>query len=378
MNKFEFYLKYIFRTVDGNYYNWRFYLPLLGVAFGVISVTLTFAIMQGMEEEVFNKLESINYSATISDDNFIKPQNKDFTYVIEKKAIINSLDEYRVINIRAIEAFDSFKENSIKNFLIESVSSTDTKQVIIGRGLASKLGVSVNDVINLISPTDVNLFTGIPASVKVKISGIFNLQLLNYDDQYIFTNLTVGELLFKSAKKQIYSNLKPEEIKLENPEITNITSWRDRHFDFISAMRLEKLAFSSFGFLIILLSSFSSFSIMCITVVRRVAEIGILRTLGFTPVMIANIYFLQSILIGLVGGLIGAIVSKVLIRLDNSYHLITNLFTSEIMFHFNLSIENQQIFMIFSIGLIIMLIAGIYPSIYASKIPILKSLNYSK
>ena len=41
-------------------------------------------------------------------------------------------------------------------------------------------------------------------------------------------------------------------------------------------------------------------------------------------------------------------------------------------------IENQEIFMIFLIALTIMLIAGIYPSIYASKIPILKSLNYNK
>jgi len=30
------------------------------------------------------------------------------------------------------------------------------------------------------------------------------------------------------------------------------------------------------------------------------------------------------------------------------------------------------------IGLLIMLLAGIYPSIYASHIPILKSLNYNK
>ena len=60
MSKIEFYIMYIFRTEKGGYINWRFYFPLLGVAFGIIAVTLTFAIMQGMENEVFNKLETIN------------------------------------------------------------------------------------------------------------------------------------------------------------------------------------------------------------------------------------------------------------------------------------------------------------------------------
>ena len=378
MSKIEFYFKYIFRTVDGNYFNWRFYLPLIGVALGIIAVTLTFSIMQGMENEVFNKLEAINYTSIINDENFIKPESKDFTFAIEKKGIANNLNEYRVINVRAIEDFNNFKATSMARFFLESTTINNDRQVIVGSGLAAKLGVSVSDDIELISPTDINLFTGVPTAVKVEVSGIFNLQLLNYDDQYIFTNFVVGKELFKSAKQQIYSNLSHEEIKLRYPEISNITSWQSMHLNFISAMRLEKLAFSSFGFLIILLSSFSSFSIMCVTVVRRVAEIGILRTLGFTQRMIGNIYFLQSSLIGILGGILGIVVSKIFIILDNSHQLITNLFTSEIMFDFSLNIENQEIFMIFLIALTIMLIAGIYPSIYASKIPILKSLNYNK
>ena len=378
MSKIEFYFKYIFRTVDGNYFNWRFYLPLIGVALGIIAVTLTFSIMQGMENEVFNKLEAINYTSIINDENFIKPESKDFTFAIEKKGIANNLNEYRVINVRAIEDFNNFKATSMARFFLELTTINNDRQVIIGSGLAAKLGVSVSDDIELISPTDINLFTGVPTAVKVEVSGIFNLQLLNYDDQYIFTNFVVGKELFKSAKQQIYSNLSHEEIKLRYPEISNITSWQSMHLNFISAMRLEKLAFSSFGFLIILLSSFSSFSIMCVTVVGRVTEIGILRTLGFTQRMIGNIYFLQSSLIGILGGILGIVVSKIFIILDNSHQLITNLFTSEIMFDFSLNIKNQEIFMIFLIALTIMLIAGIYPSIYASKIPILKSLNYNK
>lgn len=94
--------------------------------------------------------------------------------------------------------------------------------------------------------------------------------------------------------------------------------------------------------------------------------------------MIANIYFLQSLLIGLIGGAIGVLLSKGFIQLDESNNLITHFFSSDIVFNFKLNISNFEIFTIYVIELIIMLFAGIYPSIYASRIPILKSLNYNK
>ena len=194
MSKIEFYLKYIFRTEKGGYNNWRFYFPLIGVVLGVISIIITFAIMQGMENEVFKKLEAINFPSKILDDDFSKPDSENFFFGIDKKAIVNNGGDYRVINVRAIEDFIEFKENTFSEFLVQTTN--DFNGVIIGGGLASKLNVSIGDFIELVSPTEVSVLTGIPTSVKVKISGIFNLQLLNYDDQYIFTNLLLGETLF--------------------------------------------------------------------------------------------------------------------------------------------------------------------------------------
>ncbi|MBC8311266.1 MAG: ABC transporter permease [Candidatus Marinimicrobia bacterium] len=376
MSKIEFYIKYIFRTEKGGYANWRFYFPLLGVAFGVLTVILTFAIMQGMENEVFNKLKAINFSSKVLDNNFEKPENQNFNYIINKKAIIFNGGDYRVINVKAIENFQMFKTNSLSEFMIDS--SSVINGAVLGKSLATKLSVGVGDYIELVSPDDVSFLTGIPTSAKLVVSGIFRLNLLNYDDQYIFTDLSIGETLFKSAQKEVYSDLTPTQIKLKHPNVSTIETWKEEHIDFISAMNLEKLAFSSFGFLIILLSAFSSFSIMCVTVVRRVSEIGILRALGFSKNMIAKIYFSQSLLIGLLGGLFGIILSKIFIELDKANNLITHFFSSEILFDFELKISNSEIFIIYFIGLFIMLFAGIYPSIYASRIPIMKSLNYNK
>ena len=254
----------------------------------------------------------------------------------------------------------------------------DLSGVILGLSLAGKLNVDVGDIIKLYSPSDINFITGSPNSLKVKISGIFNFKLLDYDDRYIFTDISIGENLFETANKEIYSYLNTDELNQRYENIRNIKTWEDEHIDFIAAMNLEKLAFSSFGFLIIVISAFSSFSIICVSIIRRISEIGILRTLGYSKEMISRIYFLQSLLIGLFGGFIGVFLSKLFIMLDGSYSLISQIFSSELLFDFKLNISNYEIFIIYIIGLSIMLFSGIYPSMYASRMPILKSLNYNK
>ena len=78
-----------------------------------MSIVITFAIMQGMEDEVFKKLEAINLSSKILDDHFIKPNNdKNFIFTIDKKAIISNGDNYRIVNVRAIENFQEYKVES--------------------------------------------------------------------------------------------------------------------------------------------------------------------------------------------------------------------------------------------------------------------------
>ena len=377
MNRIEFYLKYIFRSQDGGYNNWRFYFPALGLAVGIMSIVITFAIMQGMEDEVFKKLEAINLSSKILDNHFIKPNNdKNFIFTIDKKAIISNGDNYRIVNVRAIENFQEYKNARLYEF-IEQIEP-DLSGVILGLSLAGKLNVDVGDIIELYSPSDINFITGSPNSLKVKISGIFNFKLLDYDDRYIFTDISIGENLFETANKEIYSYLNTDELNQRYENIRNIKTWEDEHIDFIAAMNLEKLAFSSFGFLIIVISAFSSFSIICVSIIRRISEIGILRTLGYSKEMISRIYFFQSLLIGLFGGFIGVFLSKLFIMLDGSYSLTSQIFSSELLFDFKLNISNYEIFIIYIIGLSIMLFSGIYPSMYASRMPILKSLNYNK
>ena len=109
------------------------------------------------------------------------------------------------------------------------------------------------------------------------------MQLLNYDDQFVFIPFESGQKLFNHNYLTYYSNLDDVALsKLNLPNDTYVYSWQDGHEDFISAMRLEKIAFTLFGVIIIIIAAFTSLSMMCLSIMNRISEIGIMRTIGFS------------------------------------------------------------------------------------------------
>ena len=76
--------------------------------------------------------------------------------------------------------------------------------IIIGQGLAKRLGKDINDEITLFSPIDQVYGIGFPPMKKMNISGVFSTKVLNYDDSYIFMTLNDGKNLFKGKKLDGY------------------------------------------------------------------------------------------------------------------------------------------------------------------------------
>ena len=65
MNKFIFLYKFFIKNENRRSFNLGFIFPFLGVIIGCITVSLTFAIMEGMEFVIFNKLKNVSFPSKI-------------------------------------------------------------------------------------------------------------------------------------------------------------------------------------------------------------------------------------------------------------------------------------------------------------------------
>ena len=74
--------------------------------------------------------------------------------------------------------------------------------------------------------------------------------------------------------------------------LIKIDTWDNDHSSFISAMRIEKIAYALIGFLIIAIAGFTLMSMMSLSVMQMVSQIGILRALGASKNSITLIFLI--------------------------------------------------------------------------------------
>ena len=135
---------------------------------------------------------------------------------------------------------------------------------------------------------------------------------------------------------------------------------------------------SIIGFLIVGIAGFTLMSMMSLSVMQKIPQIGILRAIGMRAVDIKNIFVYQAISTSVISSTIGILLSLVFIRLDKQFDLIHILFPGELFFDFPLVLNNFYIILIFFVSLLLLILAGLYPSIKASRIDPIKAIGFRR
>ncbi|MBV9156996.1 MAG: ABC transporter permease [Acidobacteriaceae bacterium] len=118
-------------------------------------------------------------------------------------------------------------------------------------------------------------------------------------------------------------------------------------------------------------SAFAAMNTMYAAVARRAKEVGTLRILGFTKGSILLSFFLESLLLSLVGGVIACIIA---LPLNNVTTGLGNFITfSETSFNFRIGPDVMLIGILFS--LVLGAVGGLLPARQAAKKEILTALR---
>lgn len=144
------------------------------------------------------------------------------------------------------------------------------------------------------------------------------------------------------------------------------------YYDRQTAAGLPLQAMGIFVSLIMAVGScFAAMNTMYAAVARRAKEIGTLRVLGFSRGNILLSFFLESLLLSVVGGLLGILL---VLPLNNVTTGITSFFTfSEIAFNFRVGPEVMAAGLIFA--LFMGALGGLFPARMAAKKEILNALR---
>jgi len=317
--------------------------------------------------------KNIRYTEGIKDIESIKNKLKKIPQVSGYAAQLNQKVFIRngVTKINAtLSGIETQQENQLfgtnDNIIQGDLYELDKRNdgVILGTGLAEKVGVNLND--------NITIQTSDGVSKVFKVVGTIETGAAGLDRSRALVNINVARQLL--GKNKSYAT----ELMIDIDEYKNATNiaeqiqpltsykvepWQEGNAQMDSGELLRNIIALATSLTILIVAGFGIYNIMTMTVNEKIKEIAILNAMGFNSNDIIEIFLLQSIFIGVLGGIIGLIFGNIFSKIIDKIP-----FDLGIMDSLPMNYNPKDYILAFLFGIMITFVAGYLPASRASKL----------
>ncbi|MFC1704376.1 FtsX-like permease family protein [Candidatus Omnitrophota bacterium] len=366
-------------------------ISILGVAVGVMALIIVIAVMTGFDNDLRAKILGTNSHILVEGTYEASeyPALKQKLEAIDQvKAVAGHVNghvflryEEKIIGLalRGINPQEEIKVTELEKYLTQGTTEVKNNEVIIGKELADSFWLGINDSLSVYSAEKESL-------VKLKVAGIFNSGMYDYDMNLIFTNIATAQEIFQMpgeisgmsvSLKNVYKAAEVKKEILKRLDYAfSVRTWMEINRNFFAALRLEKITMFIILTLIVLVAAFNIVSTLIVIVTQKVKDIGILKSMGATRRSIRKIFTFQGLLIGCTGTALGLVLGVGLSLLLKKYQFIT--LPQDIYYIRYLPVDLQwpDIATIAGAAILISFLATLYPASKAARLDPVEALRY--
>lgn len=148
---------------------------------------------------------------------------------------------------------------------------------------------------------------------KYVVAGIFETGRFDYDSGVVLLSLESAMDFARSEGGVTGLNLaledfsKAPEVKKNLPAGLTARTWEDQQRNFLEAVEMERMLMGLILSFVGLLAGFCIFAILIMTVYEKRRDIGILKSVGYTPGYIATVFLVDGGAVGLLGAVVGVV-----------------------------------------------------------------------
>jgi lipoprotein-releasing system permease protein len=194
--------------------------------------------------------------------------------------------------------FDDFRNN--------------TSSIIIGSRLAETLQAGVGDTVQLLAPNGEYWRFSVAAIARAGIGSI--------DAPRVYSHARIAQALLQNpsgASMILYKLRDPNRAPALAEHFETLfqhgaTSWQDREESTLQLFLTLRMSVAITVSLIILLAGFGIFNVLTMSVLAKIKEIAILRSMGYRRIDISSIFLWQGALIAAAGSLLGCLLGALM------------------------------------------------------------------
>jgi lipoprotein-releasing system permease protein len=231
-------------------------------------------VAPSLQSQVFLRYGSRDVSATLIG---IDPERERRVTRIEKDLTVGKLDQLRTV----------------------------ANGLILGEGLALKIGVRPGDSVNAVSPIGVIM--------RMKVVGLFRTGVTTMDNAMAYALLKKAQVL--AGRTNVVNQIRMRlddvtvaervAVAIEDRFKYRTESWQETNRNVLGIFIIQNgIMYSTTG-AIMVVAAFGIFNIIATVVMEKTRDIAILKSIGLDEGDIQQIFLIEGFLVGIVGALVG-------------------------------------------------------------------------
>lgn len=306
-------------------------ISLVGVGLGVAALITILSVMNGFESELRDRLLSMSaHGAVFAREGQLQAWEHVEQVTASTDGVAAAAPYVEVEGmVRAGSALQSVLVNGIDPVREREISRSDlsliagdmtslvagANNIILGRALALRLGVIPGDDVVLLVPRPSGRGDLQPVLQRFVVSGVFAAGLQDHDASLAIMHWLDASALLGAPGSVTGIRYRATDV-FAAPRISaqlqetlgdafRTTDWTIDNASYFRAIKLEKTMMSLILTLIIAVAAFNIIASLVMVVTEKTPDIAVLRTLGLAPGDVVKVFFIQGVVIGWFGVILG-------------------------------------------------------------------------
>jgi lipoprotein-releasing system permease protein len=402
-------LRYLFGKRETILHSATSYFAAGGIALGVCALIVVLAVMSGFDREVKARIVGTNAHVILlrfgtggladADSLCVEvakhPEVVATAPFVYGTAMLTAGDAAEGAVVEGIEWDQAHETTSLGKYIRDfdgtnpfTAGDGALPRIILGRHIATNMSLIPGDEMLVVSPAGAKRspLGFIPRMRKFVVGGIFDSGMYDFDATMCFVALPEAQSFFGLGDQvtgievrisEMYDAQRVGEELVQQlggfPMRAN--NWIDLNANLFQWMRTEKQMMFIILTMIILVAGFNIASSLIMLVMEKRREIGILKSMGASPMSILRIFVLEGWVMAFSGTALGAATGLLLCYVIKNYRLIRLPEGLYFIDTLPINVEVADVAAIIGSVLIISILSTLYPAWKASRLDAIEAIH---